>query len=100
MDSRELGHITSDLSAYDTMGNPEIMQIALINEKIRRQERIKMPGGVSSYISYNISYNFLTASMNFFVEQWAHWQLIRPYGMPHAPCFPVAKYRIIKYNMD
>ena len=39
MDSRELGHITSDLSAYDTMGNPEIMQIALINEKIRRQER-------------------------------------------------------------
>ena len=39
MDSRELGHITSDLSAYDTMGNPEIMQIALINEKIRRQEK-------------------------------------------------------------
>lgn len=39
MDSRELGHITSDLSAYDTMGNPEIMQISLINEKIRRQER-------------------------------------------------------------
>ncbi|CCZ61220.1 unknown [Hungatella hathewayi CAG:224] len=29
-----------------------------------------MPGGVSSYISYNISYNFLTASMNFFIEQW------------------------------
>ena len=42
-----------------------------------------MPGGVSSYISYNISYNFLTASMNFFIEQWAHWHKQAIWNAPY-----------------